>query len=87
MIVPAHVAFVITSGRSMAKRTVEERLDRIERILKRHRAEIDDLWARVNEDSNAHSQFEDETRDIAERARRAANRVGKQMKELMDGID
>lgn len=68
----------------MAKRTVKERLARLERIAKRHRAEIDDLWARVNEDSNAHSQFEDETRDIAERARRASNRVAKQLKELTE---
>jgi chromosome segregation ATPase len=71
----------------MAKRTVEERLDRVEKRYKSLKAEVQDLWDRVNEDGNAHSQMEDETRDIAERARRAANRVSKQLKELMDEGD
>lgn len=68
----------------MAKLTLEEKVDLLIRWRKEVKSEIQDIWDRINGDSDAASAFSDETRDIAERARRLAQRVQKQMNELGD---
>lgn len=65
-------------------RTTEERLARLEKGIKSIRSEMQDLWDRINSDSDAQAQFADETRDIAERARRAATRLGKKLDQLLE---
>lgn len=77
-----------------ASRTLEERVERLERVIKKHRQEITDingaivdLWDTINANEEARAQFEDETRDISERARRATQRLDKKFRELIDEAD
>jgi hypothetical protein len=66
----------------MAKLTPEQKLDLLIKWRKEVKAEIQDIWDRINGDSDAAAEFADETRSIAERARRLAARVEKELKEL-----
>lgn len=67
---------------SASKLTYEQKVDLLIKWRKEVKSEIQDIWDRINSDSDARAEFEDETRDIAERARRLALRVEKQLKEL-----
>lgn len=51
-------------------------------VVKGLRSEVADLWERVNADDSSHGEMEDETRLIAERARRLADRLDKRVKAL-----
>lgn len=66
----------------MAKLTFEQKVDLLIKWRKELQAEIQDIWDRINSDSTATAEFSDETRAIAERARRLAQRVQKSLKEL-----
>ena len=68
----------------MAKLTFEQKVDLLIKWRKEVKQEIQDIWDRINGDSDAASEYADETRDIAERARRLAQRVKKQLDELED---
>lgn len=69
--------------------SVEQRLAKLEvkqvkivGVVKDLRSQVQDLWDRVNADDEAHGLQEDETRAIAERARRLAQRLEKTVKEI-----
>lgn len=70
----------------MAK-TLEEKVDIVIRELKKQRGVIQELWDRLNTDDEAHGIMEDETREMAERARRAVLRFEKKLEALEDVSD
>jgi hypothetical protein len=59
----------------------KEDFQKLVKVVKAMRGEIADLWERVNRDDSNHGEMEDETRQIAERARRAVVRIEKRLKE------
>ena len=64
----------------MGKLTLEQKVDLLIKWRKEAKAEIQDLWDRINGDTDAAVEFAEQTRDIAERARRLAGRVDKTLK-------
>jgi hypothetical protein len=67
-----------------ASLTLEQKVDLLIEWRKKVKVEIQDIWDRINGDSTAAAEFADETRDIAERARRLAQRVQKNLNEMGD---
>lgn len=60
----------------------KEDFRKLVKVVKGLRVEVSDLWQRVNDDDSAHGEMEDETREIAERARRSVQRLEKRVKAL-----
>lgn len=59
----------------MPTRTPEERITRLAKRLKAAEGRIDELFQMISDNEAARVEFEDETRDIANRARRAVTRM------------
>lgn len=63
-------------------RTPEERITRLAKRVKALEGRVDELFQIISDNEAARAEYEDETRDIAERARRAVTRIGKRVDNL-----